>query len=65
MRKLSVGMDSTLANWRRLSVLTFGENSSPVRFFDDKIKEEGEDAEVLADEDQLLQVLLTMYMEND
>ena len=65
MKTLSVGMDSTLGNWRKLSVIAFGEGSSPVRFFDEKIEVEGENSEVLADEAQLLNALMTMFMESE
>lgn len=62
MKKLSTGQDSTLGNWRRLSRLAFGDESAPVRFFDDKIKDQGENEEVLTDEGQLLNLLIQMHI---
>lgn len=62
MRKLSTGDDSTLGNWRKLSASAFGEGSPQVAFFDEKIKEQGENEEVVIPENQLLLGLLSMDM---
>lgn len=62
MIKLSIGLDSTLGNYRDLSAAFFGEGSRQVKFFDDKIAEStaGRDEEVIAAESQMLQFLLVM-----
>ena len=62
MRKLSTGQDSTLGNWKILSAIAFGANSPQVQFFQEKIDNSpmGEKAEVIADEEQLLLVLVNM-----
>jgi len=62
MKKLSTGQDSTLGNWLMLTELAFGKNSPQADFLKDKIDESpnGKDEEVLADEGQLIQVLIDM-----
>lgn len=62
MIKLSVGVDSTLGNYRDLSAAFFGEDSLQVKFLDDKIAAStaGRDEEVIAAESQMLQLLLVM-----
>lgn len=57
MKKLSVGCDSTLKNWRDLAAVTWGEDSAAVKLLDDRIAEEGENAEVIADEGQFIHLL--------
>lgn len=58
MRKMSDGVtDNTLTNWRKLTAIVFGENSDAIKFLDDKIKEQGPDEEVIADESQFLWLL--------
>jgi hypothetical protein len=54
--KLSLGIDSTLGNWRDLTASVFGEDSAAVTFWDDKISshDKGRDEWVLADEQQTL-----------
>lgn len=60
MKKLSTGDDSTLGNYRKMAAATFGEGSSAVKFLDEKIKKQGEDEEVIADERQVLMALFNM-----
>lgn len=60
MRKLSTGDDATLGNYRKMAAAVFGEDSKSVKFLDGKIKEQGEDEEVVATEDQMLLLLGTM-----
>jgi hypothetical protein len=51
----------TLADYRELAVLLSGkEDSRAVQFFDDKIKAQGEDAPVLADEFQMMQLMASL-----
>lgn len=59
MQKLSTGDAATLANYRKMSVIAFGEGSGAVKFLDAKIAKSpnGGDEEVLADESQILLVL--------
>lgn len=63
MKKLSLGIDSTLENWVKLSVTVFGEDSAPVKFLQKKAAESprGLQEEVIADEGQLLAVLGSMF----
>lgn len=60
MKKLSTGQDSTLGNWRALAAVTFGEDSAATKFLDEKISNEGANAEVVADEGQTIQMLWEM-----
>ena len=57
VKKLSTGDESTLGNYRRLAAAFFGEDSKAVQYLDGKIAEEGADAEVLADEGQMVVLL--------
>jgi hypothetical protein len=59
MTKLSNGDDSTLKSYRKLAVTFFGDKSKAVKLIDEKIKESiyGENAEVLTDESQMIQLL--------
>lgn len=65
MKKLSVGVDSTLRNWIMLSTITFGADSKPTLYLMEKANEseEGLNEEVIADERQLLMVLGNMFLE--
>ena len=62
MIKLSTGDDSTLGNYRKMSIAVFGEKSKPVKFLDEKIKDSpnGEDEEVIAAETQMVALLGSM-----
>lgn len=65
MNKLSTGQSSTLDNWLSLSEAIFGEDSPASKFIQDKINESpiGGAEEVLADEGQLLNVLINLHVE--
>lgn len=67
MRKLSTGQDSTLGNYRSLSVAFFGEDSEAVKFLDGKIAESpnGESEEVVANEQQMIYLLATLHAGNE
>ena len=62
MQKLSTGDDSTLGNHRKLAVAAFGEDSAAVKFLDEKIKEQGEDEEVIQDESQVMYLLANIHL---
>ena len=64
MKKLSTGDDSTLGNYRKLTVLVFGENNKAVEYLDELIAKspKGENEEVLADENQMVHVLGRMIL---
>jgi len=64
MNKLSTGADSTLGNYRKLASMFFEEGSAPMTFLDRKISEspKGDAEEVIADETQMIQLLMTMSM---
>jgi hypothetical protein len=59
MKKLSTGDDSTLGNYRKLSIEVFGAESPAVAYLDNLIAESstGEDEEVLSDEAQMIYLL--------
>ena len=57
MKKLSTGVDSTLAEYRDLSLIFFGKEGKAVAFLDEKIEKEGANQEVLTDEAQMIQLL--------
>lgn len=65
MKMLSVGIPSTLGNWRELCMVAFGEGSKPVKYFDAMIEKEGPASEVLADESQLLGACLSMMRDEE
>jgi hypothetical protein len=54
---LSTGAPSTLKSYRDLTAAFFGETSAATKFLDDKIAKQGEDEEVIADEQQMIQML--------
>jgi len=62
MNKMSTGDDATLGNYRKMAVAVFGEESKAVKFLDDKItaSPSGENEEVIADEGQMVNLLVTM-----
>ena len=65
MKKLSTGDDSTLASYRKLASLFFGERSKAVQFIDAKISisPDGQNEEVFADESQMVNLLYSMAHE--
>lgn len=65
MKTLSTGQPSTLGNWHALCLQYFGEASRATRFIKGKMDAQGPDMEVLADEGQLLQVLVRMVYNED
>jgi hypothetical protein len=62
MKKLSIGLDSTLENWIMLSEMYFGTFSEATKFLTEKAEKEGLQAEVLADEGQLIIVLKDLHL---
>lgn len=62
MKKLSTGEDSTLGNWITLSSVFFGAESAPTKFLKKEAEESpnGLNEPVIADEGQLLSVLVKM-----
>ena len=54
---LSDGSPSTLASYRKMAAALFGESSKAVEFLDTKIKEQGENEEVVANEQAVLAML--------
>jgi hypothetical protein len=62
VKKLSTGQDSTLGEYRKLTVAILGEDSEAVKFLDEKIAESsvGEKEEVIAAESQMLYLLFNM-----
>ena len=62
---LSTGQPSTLGNWHRLCVVTFGIDSPPTAYIKSLLDEQGADMAVLADEQQLLLVLIQMAIDEE
>jgi|GEM_PF-2401051 len=62
MMKLSTGDDSTLGNYRKLATVFFGPGSGAVTFLDERIaaSPNGENEEVIAEESQMIGLLVTM-----
>lgn len=66
MRTISTGEPSNLETYRNIALaLTGNENSKAVKFFDKKIKESPnkEKEEVIADERQMMYLILTLIKE--
>ena len=63
MKQLSIGIDSTLGNYRKLCVDVFGADSPTVRFIDDKIatSPNADKEEVIADEIQMIYMLSALH----
>ena len=63
-KKLSTGANSTLGEYRRMAITTFGENSKAVKFLNDKILESpnGENDLVKANEIEMVQLLRTIHL---
>ena len=66
MTKISTGEDSTLATYRKLAVALLGENSKAVAFLDEKIANDpdGDQGEVIADEGQMIYLLVNLDLDN-
>lgn len=54
---MSDQVPETLGEWRKVAVALFSEKSRAVTFLDEKIKEQGEDEKVVANESQMLMLL--------
>jgi hypothetical protein len=63
MRKLSTGQDSTLGEYRKLTVALLGEDSPAVKFLDERIAESsaGDKDEVIAAESQMVYLLMNIH----
>lgn len=63
MRKISDSLDSTLGNWLLVSKMTFGDESAASIFLRQKIAQAdaGFDEEVIADERQMLVLLMAVH----
>jgi hypothetical protein len=63
MKTLTTGQDSTLGNYRKLTASVLGDDSPATKHLDNKILESpgGENEEVLADEGQMLNLLLSLH----
>lgn len=54
-------MSGTLGYHRKMSAAVFGEDSPATKYLDEKIAEQGEDEPVLADETQLVALLMSLH----
>jgi hypothetical protein len=59
---LSTGVPSTLGNWHALCLAVFGADSPATAFIAEKMAEQGPDMQVLADERQMLMVLIDLHL---
>jgi len=57
---ISTGEPSTLKTYRKLAAALTGEDSPATKMLDAKIKEQGEDAEVIQHESQMLLLIATL-----
>jgi hypothetical protein len=57
---ISTGEPSTLGTYRKLAAALTGEDSPATQMLDEKIKEQGEDMEVIQDESQMMFLILQM-----
>lgn len=57
---ISTGEPSTLGTYRKLAAALTGEDSPATKMLDEKIKEQGEDMEVIQDESQMMFLILQM-----
>jgi len=62
--RLSLGIDSTLGNWRDLTASIYGEDSAATAFWDIKIAnhDKGRDEWVVSDEQQTLYAVSQMHI---
>lgn len=60
-QKLSNGFDSTAGNWVAICQLLFGAESRATDYMRGQVRGQGKDAEILANEHQLLQMLSKMH----
>jgi len=65
MKKLSTGQDSTLGEYRKLTVALLGEDSSAVKFLDKQIADSpgGKGEEVIAAESQMMYLLMNIHQD--
>lgn len=63
MKMLSTGDPSTLGSYRKLTEAMFGSRSPALAWIDEMIDEDpdGEDAEVIADEGQMIYAIVSMH----
>jgi hypothetical protein len=61
--KLSIGVESTLGNYRDIAAMVWGADSRAVAFMDEKIRDAptGRDEPVLADESQMVYLLTVIH----
>lgn len=66
MMTLSIGLPSTLGSYKKLCGVFFGEDSAQYEFIESKIIQSpnGEDEEVVADESQMMYLLMSMDKES-
>lgn len=58
-------MGNTLGYHRKICASIFGEDSAATKFLDEKIAKQGEDAEVIVSEDQLVFALSQIHLNGD
>lgn len=57
---ISTGEPSTLGTYRKIAATLTGEDSPATKMLDEKIKEQGEDTEVIPHESQMLFLIMQM-----
>jgi hypothetical protein len=65
LKTISTGQPSNLKTYRQIALIMSGmdESSNAVKFFDDKITEQGETMEVIADETQMFYLIINLNKE--
>lgn len=62
MKTLSTGQPSTLKTYYDNCLAFFGPDSPATEYFKDKIEKQGEDEEVLADEQQMMVLIYKLVL---
>lgn len=60
MRNISTGEPSTLGTYRKIAAAMTGETSEATKWLDEKIEKQGEGAEVIADESQMMMLIVQL-----
>ena len=62
---LSTGEPSTLRTWRKIAATLTGEDSPATKLLDEKIRQQGEDAEVIQHESQMMLLIVHMGLDRN
>jgi hypothetical protein len=62
IRNLSIGIPSTLGSYYDMCLALFGRNSEATKWIKEKLDEQGADEEVVADEGQMIYLLVQIHL---